>query len=314
MRVFDDRELAVIATEFGMEVAAKLCEAATEMATVRVDKFALLAPDGVVRPVATMAVQAVAAVTAAVPTVKTICAVAWPELVTAAVNAVLVAQPDLVVVGADAPDIEGTTSVTVSACATATPADPVKAYDTADAVEHVAVAKVRTDAARENEVIAGELETDAAAMGAHDVVSAMVRVAKFWAWAASGAVRPVSTLMTQAVVPVAAVPTVKTICAFVWPELVTAAVKVAVEHPVSVAAVGADAPIKPGTTKVIVSAWFTVTEDVKPKVTLPASFACVFVKAIGPAVAVLAVLVPPASIFAAAMLPSERVTATVLPV
>lgn len=39
VRVFDDSELAVIATEFAMEAAAKLCEAATEMATVRVGKF-----------------------------------------------------------------------------------------------------------------------------------------------------------------------------------------------------------------------------------------------------------------------------------
>jgi hypothetical protein len=314
VRVFDDSELPVMAVEAGIEPAAKLCEAATETATVRVDRLAVVAADGVVRPVATLTTQAVAAGIAAVPMVKTIWAVVWPEFETAAVK-VEVPQPvSFSAVGADEPDREGTTSVTVSACARAMPAEPVKAYDTADAVEHVAVAKVRVDAVRENEVIAGELETDAAEMGAQDVVSATVRVAKFCAWAASGAVRPVSTLMTQAVVPVAAVPTVKTICAFVWPELVTAAVKVAVAHPVSFSAVGADAPIRPGTTKVMVSAWLTVLEDVKPKVTLPATFAYVFVKVIAVEEAVLAVRAPPAKTLAAAMLPEARVTATVFPV
>jgi predicted phosphoribosyltransferase len=91
-----------------------------DMATVRVLKFCVWAADGAVRPVATLTEQAVAAVAAAVPTVKTIWAVVWPELETAAVNVVVEAQPDAFsAVGADEPDKRGRTRVTVSACASA---------------------------------------------------------------------------------------------------------------------------------------------------------------------------------------------------
>jgi len=86
------------------------------------------------------------------------------------------------------------------------------------------------------------------------MVAAFVRVARFWASAEDGDVRPVATVRVH-VTPEERVapPTVKTTDPAVWPDAdVTADVKVEVPQPVSVT-VGAAAPVTPGMESVTVS-------------------------------------------------------------
>lgn len=78
-----------------------------------------------------------------------------------------------------------------------------------------------------------------------------------------GALIPVAILIVQAVVPVAAPPTVKTRAAVDRPELERAAVMVVEEAQPVCAAVGADEPRTLGILRVMVSAWAIVSDDVK---------------------------------------------------
>lgn len=111
----DAMDAAVMAVEVAIEVAARSPAEARVSAVVRVERLAVLAELGVVRPEAIFTVVAVLAAMLAVAVVKVRVAVACPELVSAAV---MVTVPGVTAaVGAAEPLIEGTTSVSLSAWA-----------------------------------------------------------------------------------------------------------------------------------------------------------------------------------------------------
>jgi hypothetical protein len=130
-----------VAVEVVIDCAAMSMLEASVIDTLRVDKLAVLVAEGVVSPVARIMVQAVSAGRVAPPTKNTNCAVASPELLTAAVK-VLVSHPLLVTVGADAPPKPGSTRVTLSPCSTM--ALFLNAYDTAEGDDVTGNATVKT--------------------------------------------------------------------------------------------------------------------------------------------------------------------------